>query len=283
MKDPTEGMRREWDAIARENAFYGIASWDEFADPSGVDEQRFWRSGAVLADNLLAHLGLDDARAMTAVEIGCGNGRVTHRLGERFREVWALDISPEMIARAKARWPALTNVRFVVGSGSDLQPVPSDSADVVLSFITLHHVTDPAVVLGYLGETARVLVPGGRALLHIHSVERNPLRRLARRLGGAPRRPFDAWWDRGFEPAPLRAAVPPHAGESSRVWKGCRVPLGAVRRTARAAGLEIERAEGPGTFWTFLTLRKVGQSAAAHGVGAPVSSRSSGTTSRSQS
>ena len=188
-----------------------------------------------------------------------------------------------MIARAKARWPALTNVRFVVGSGSDLQPVPSDSADVVLSFITLHHVTDPAVVLGYLGETARVLVPGGRALLHIHSVERNPLRRLARRLGGAPRRPFDAWWDRGFEPAPVRAAVPPHAVESSRVWKGCRVPMGAVRRTARAAGLEIERAEGPGTFWTFLTLRKVGQSAAAHGVGAPVSSRSSGTTSRSQS
>ncbi len=253
MHDPREQMRREWDDIARENAFYGIASWDEFADGRGIDEQRFWRSGAVLADNLLAHLGLDEAGALTAVEIGCGNGRVTHRLAERFRAVWALDISPEMIARAKARWQALDNVCFVVGSGADLEPVATVSADVVLSFITLHHVTEPAVVLSYLRETGRVLKPGGRALLHLHTIERNLLRRLTARLERRP--PFDAWWDRGFEPL-ARSAAAPRGVVSTRVWQGCRVPVGAARRAARAARLDIERAEGEGTFWTFLTLRK---------------------------
>ncbi len=253
MHDPRGQMRREWDEIARENAYYGIASWDEFADGGAVDEARFWRSGAVLADNLLDHLGLAEARALTAVEIGCGNGRMTHRLAERFGVVWALDISPEMIARAKARWPALGNVRFVVGSGADLEPVPSASADVVLSFITLHHVTDPAVVLSYLRETGRVLKPGGRALLHLHTSERNLGRRLARRL--TRRAPFEAWWDRGFEPLPRAVAAPP-AAVRSRVWQGCRVPMGAARRAARSARLDVERAEGAGTFWTFLTLRK---------------------------
>jgi len=253
MHDPKEQMRREWDEIARENAFYGIASWDEFADRSGIDEQRFWRSGAVLADNLLAHLGLDETGALTAVEIGCGNGRVTHRLAERFGEVWALDISPEMIARAKARWQALGNVRWVVGSGADLEPVPAASADVVLSFITLHHVTEPAVVLSYLRETGRVLKPGGRALLHLHTIEHNVLRRLTARLKRRP--PFEAWWDRGFEPLARPAAAPPGV-VSTRVWQGCRVPVGAARRAVRAARLDIERAEGEGTFWTFLTLRK---------------------------
>lgn len=254
MSDPKARMRNEWDDIARENAYYGIASWDEFADPSAVDEERFWRSGSVLADNLLEHLALRDARALTAVEIGCGNGRVTHRLAERFAEVWALDISPEMIARAKARWQDLGNVRFVVNSGADLQPVPSASADIVLSFITLHHVTEPAVVLSYLRDTGRVLKPGGRALLHLHTIEHNPLRRLARRLGGRP--PFVPWWDRGFEPL-ARAASAPAAVVSTRVWQGCRVPVGAARRAVRAARLEIVRAEGEGTFWTFLTLRQL--------------------------
>jgi ubiquinone/menaquinone biosynthesis C-methylase UbiE len=253
MPDPKEQMRREWDEIARENAFYGIASWDEFADRTVVDEQRFWRSGAVLADNLLAHLGLHDASALTAVEIGCGNGRVTHRLAERFAKVWALDISPEMIARAKARWQALGNVRFVVNSGADLEPVPSASADIVLSFITLHHVTEPAVVLSYLREAGRVLRSGGRALLHLHTVENNPLRRLTGRLRHRP--PFEAWWDRGFEPLE-RAAAAPASVVSTRVWQGCRVPVGDARRAVRAARLAIERAEGEGTFWTFLTLRK---------------------------
>ena len=251
--DPKQQMRAEWDAIARENAYYGIASWDEFADAGAIDEDRFWRSGAVLADNFLAHLGLGETGTMGAVEIGCGNGRVTHRLAERFREVWALDISPEMITRARERWRHLSNVRFEVGSGADLAPVPSASVDVVLSFITLHHVTDPAVVLSYVRDTGRVLRHGGLALLHLHTVETRVLRRLARRLG--PAQPFDAWWDRGFEPRSGPAAAP-RGVVNTRVWSGCRVPVGAVRRAAREAGLDVVRAEGEGTFWTFLTLRR---------------------------
>ena len=255
MDDPKDLMRREWDRIAAENAYYGIASWDEFADPASLDEDRFWQSGAVLADNLVAHLGLADAQSLAVVEIGCGNGRVTHRLAQRFREVWALDISPEMIARARERWGHLANVRFVANSGVDLAPVPAASADVVLSFIVLHHVTDPAIVLSYVRDTARVLRPGGVALLHVHSVERNWVRGLARRLRRRP--PFEAWWDRGFTPrAEDGAAAPPTAIVTSRVWAGSRVPVGALRRAARSAGLKIERAEGEGTFWTFLTLRR---------------------------
>jgi len=248
-------MRSEWDRIARENAWYGIASWDEFADASRLDEERFWRSGAVLADNLLDHLGLADPSALVAVEIGCGNGRVTHRLAERCREVWALDISPEMISRGRRRWAGLANVHWTVNGGADLEPVPGSSVDVVLSFIVLHHVIDPGVVLGYVRDTARVLRPGGLALLHVHTVEEAWVRRLARRVRPPPA--MDLWWDRGFAPRPAATPVPPPSAiVASRVWTGGRVAMGELQRTARAAGLVIERVENGGTFWTFLTLRR---------------------------
>ncbi len=252
--DPKPLMRSEWDRIAKENPYYGIAAWDEFARPGTPDEARFYESGAVLADNLVLHLGLGDTSAMSVVEIGCGMGRVTHRLAARFREVWALDISPEMIMRAKQRWGHLTNVHFEVTSGSDLAPVQSGAADVVLSFIVLHHVVDPAVVLNYLEETGRVLKVGGLALLHLHTVEGSLLRRVLRRLH--PRSPVDDWWNRGFEPHPVTAAAPPVAIVTSPVWRGCRVQMTAVRRAIRRASLELVRSEGEGTFWTLLSLRK---------------------------
>jgi SAM-dependent methyltransferase len=183
-------------------------------------------------------------------------GRVTHRLAQRFREVWAVDISPEMIARAKERWAHLTNVHFELISGSDLAPVQSGAVDLVFSFITLHHVVDPGVVVNYLAETARVLTVGGLALLHLHTVERNLVRRALRRL--RPRPPVEDWWNRGFEPRAVATAAPPATVVTSPVWRGCRVSMAEVRRALRRAGLDVVRSEGEGTFWTLLSLRKPG-------------------------
>jgi SAM-dependent methyltransferase len=89
-----------------------------------------------------------------AIDLGCGSGRWTGLLTDRYTEVRGVDVSPEQIALAEQANPAAS---FEV---SDLMDV-TGQYDVVLSVNTLHYIKDPAVL-----EHVRGLVaPGGTAVL----------------------------------------------------------------------------------------------------------------------
>jgi SAM-dependent methyltransferase len=101
------------------------------------------------------------------LEVGCGPGHLSmdlarnHGLG-----VTGLDLDPAMIERA--RWNAGRGAHtlepgpaFVLG---DVAALPFDDAsfDLVVSTLSMHHWSEPAAGLA---EIARVLRPGGRALI----------------------------------------------------------------------------------------------------------------------
>src|SRR5262249_43175138 len=87
---PTVEMRRTWDALAgAETAVY-------VGDPA---------RGAEELAGLFGRLGADP-RGGTCVEVGCGPGRMTGALAERFDRVLALDVSPAMLEPAPANVPA---------------------------------------------------------------------------------------------------------------------------------------------------------------------------------
>jgi SAM-dependent methyltransferase len=167
-------MRRTWDALAAgDTAVY-------VGDPaSGADE---------LA-GLFGRLGADP-RGGTCVEVGCGPGRMTGALAERFDDVVAVDVSPAMIEQARANVTA-QNVRFVTVSGERLDGVEDGSADVLVCYLVLQHLPSARVVRSYLDEFARVLAPDGEAFVQVPVLDgvlgrlrrtlRTPLVRLARR------------------------------------------------------------------------------------------------------
>jgi SAM-dependent methyltransferase len=250
-------MAREWDEIARQNPYYSIFAWPEFEDPGAIDEARFWRSGRVQVDNFLEHLRLGDTSGLVLLEIGCGIGRMTHRFAERFREVYAVDASREMIARAASRWGHLANVRFIAVDGEDLAVIDDASIDLVFSFLVLQHVTSPEIVLGYLRECGRVLRAGGTAFLQLRTGE-SGLRGFLRRLVGREERRPRHWFAQGLDWQPPTRATPEKTAaiREKAAWKGCRVPLGEVLRTCRRSGLEVGDVEGGGTQYTFLTAVK---------------------------
>lgn len=72
----------------------------------------------------------------------------------------AADLSPSMLRRARKRAASrgLDNVEFIETEAADL-PLPTDSADLFLSFWGLHCFDDPQAALA---ESARVLKAGGR-------------------------------------------------------------------------------------------------------------------------
>jgi SAM-dependent methyltransferase len=268
MREVLGQMRREWDLIALRNAFYGVVSWPEFEALDQVDRDKFWALGRQSVDDVLARVPLGDTRAGTMVEIGCGLGRMTHRFAERFGRVYAVDVSPEMLSRAKAQWAGLTNVEFVLGHGNDFPGVADRSVDFVFSYIVLQHVPDQEIVKDYLRETARVLKPGAIAYLQFRTdvvpmaIKESVLFRAARALthpGRAGRTLISRLRTRLFPPrvAPT-VPNPTLADEFSRFesWRGCALAPADVESFTSALGLRTEHVSGVGTQYTFYTFRR---------------------------
>lgn len=262
-------MRDQWDAIARRNAFYGVASWPEFQALDQVDREKFWATGHREVDEFLGRLPLGDTGSRSMVEIGCGLGRMTHRFAERFGRVYAVDVSPEMLAQAKAQWTALRNVEFILGQGNNLPGITDRSIDFVFSYIVLQHVPEPTVVKDYIRETARVLRPGGLAYLQlrtevpVHSTRSSLVLRAVRAATHARRvlrtaigrlcagLPLPRW--RGV------SSLCTLADEFGRFesWRGCALRVEEVEAFAIAVGLRTEQVVGVGTQYTFYTFRRV--------------------------
>jgi SAM-dependent methyltransferase len=95
------------------------------------------------------------------LNIGCGIGRVDLYIAPLVKEIWAIDVSGEMLARARERLNAHGNVRFVeVGNRDFLSFFHTQSMDLVFSYLVLQHLEKEDAVK-YMSEVARVLKPGG--------------------------------------------------------------------------------------------------------------------------
>lgn len=107
-----------------------------------------------------ALLGLLDAGLVVA-DLGCGTGQLSALVAPYVRRVIAVDSSAEMLDEARRR---LANQPAVDARLGVLEALPIDDGqvDVVMMALVLHHVPDPSRALT---ECARVLKPGGRALI----------------------------------------------------------------------------------------------------------------------
>ncbi|HET9074680.1 MAG TPA: class I SAM-dependent methyltransferase [Solirubrobacteraceae bacterium] len=128
----------------------------------------FTRGGAALAEALLARAEPALGGPPTAVlDFGCGAGRVlaplARRLGPAAR-VCGVDVDAEATA-----WAAAHLAGVDVRASGALPPLehPDASFDLVYSISVFSHL-DAAAQDAWLAELARVLAPGGRALLSVH-------------------------------------------------------------------------------------------------------------------
>ncbi len=224
-------MAAFWDERAREDAFFFVDSELDYRSP---DLERFWAGGEDVVGKMLEQVGGELRPGDRVVDIGCGLGRLTRALAARTAHVTGLDVSAEMLARARALSPQLKDVDWVQGEGITLQPIPDASVDVVFSFVVFQHIPDPRITLGYVTEMGRVLRPGGWAAFQvstdpaIHQRSQTPRRRLEARLGRAPK------------------------GQADPRWLGSAVALDDLRATAQAAGLAIDCVVHAGSQYTLV-------------------------------
>lgn len=159
--------KEKWDALSRENAKYFIYS-DE---GENLPEETFRASGKrdfkklILQDAfLMEHIA--PLQEKTALEIGCGIGRITEEFGNHFKKTYAFDISPEMIHAAKKRLDKTQNITFESTDGETL-PVPDASIDFIFSFIVFQHMPTKEMVEKNFKEIYRTLAPRGIAKIQV--------------------------------------------------------------------------------------------------------------------
>lgn len=231
-------MERYWDRRAREDPFHYVDNRQPFRSP---DTEAFWRGGEEAVDGLLGDLGVSLEGHEDVLDIGCGVGRLTRALAGRAGSVTALDVSEEMLARARAYNPGLANVRWVHGDGTTLRPLADGSFDACVSFVVFQHLPDPQLTYGYVREIGRVLRPGGWAAFQVSDdpqIHRSPA--LHRRLQGQLR----ALTGRG------------PTGQRDPSWLGSAVRIPELRRAAGEGELELERIENERTQFCLVLARR---------------------------
>ncbi|MBO1331211.1 class I SAM-dependent methyltransferase [Streptomyces sp. VRA16 Mangrove soil] len=110
--------------------------------------------------NAFAELVRDSKTAGPVADLGCGPGHVTAHLRGLGLDAFGVDLSPQMIAQARAAHPDL---RFEEGSMTALDLADGSLAGAVAWYSTVH--TPPEVLPVLFAEIHRVLAPGGRALI----------------------------------------------------------------------------------------------------------------------
>ena len=100
------------------------------------------------------------SNADRAVDLACGPGTLALRFARHVRWVCGLDMTPAILERARrsASEEGLRNLEFALGDAQAL-PFADGSLDIAVTSYALHHVPDPARVIG---EMARVVKRGGR-------------------------------------------------------------------------------------------------------------------------
>lgn len=94
-------------------------------------------------------------------DLGCGTGSLSLLLAEDAHEVDGVDLSPEMIRRARAKAGTFPGVTFRVGDAA-APDLPPASYDVVLCRHVLWALPDPPAALARWVE---LLLPQGRVML----------------------------------------------------------------------------------------------------------------------
>ena len=168
----TDAHWREWGIC---DPYRGVLFDDKY-NRVCLDQNRadFFETGHAYIDWLLQKLGVlyPELPLQTAVDFGCGVGRLSIPLAKRFHEVIGVDISPAMLNESQKNCSVsgISNVQLVL-SDDRVSEVPF-GVDLVHSYLVLQHipVKRGLVIVRHLLER---LAPGGACALHV-PVDRDP-------------------------------------------------------------------------------------------------------------
>ena len=155
-----DNLKNAWEGLAERDPLNAILT-DDSKTGGKWDVADFMATGDVEIETVMNHLtaiGRIPNCKGTALDFGCGVGRLTQALARRFASCVGVDISQQMIRQAEAL-NRYVHCRYVATSAASL-PFPDASFSFIYSNIVLQHVPRH-FAKAYLGEFVRLLGPDG--------------------------------------------------------------------------------------------------------------------------
>ncbi|HYI94697.1 MAG TPA: class I SAM-dependent methyltransferase [Bryobacteraceae bacterium] len=215
--DVTDRMRKEWNERAREDAHFYVA----FGRREQNDDEFFETAREVVSGlewELRRFPARENRRAWRALEIGCGPGRLIKPMSRHFGEIHGVDVSDEMILRARQNLRGIAHAHVHATSGADLAQFADESFHLVYSYAVFQHIPSRDVVMQYLRETQRVLRPGGLLRCQINGLDKT--------------------------------------AKTYDTWSGVRIDADEVREYALENDMQLLALEGVRTQYMWTTMRK---------------------------
>lgn len=160
----TVGFREEIARAAAESPDRFFTWFDAAADTDAAFVRGQWDFALHIAATMAPFISRPEDK--TVLEIGSGAGRLLAAAARSFRLAIGIDIHDQQGAvREELCRRGVSNATLLTGDGRTL-PVPDASIDAVYSFIVFQHLERIETLRACLAETARVLKPGGVAVLY---------------------------------------------------------------------------------------------------------------------
>jgi ubiquinone/menaquinone biosynthesis C-methylase UbiE len=168
--------KRCWEELAKLDPCWAILS-DPTKQFRGWDLGEFFHTGNEEVSKLIESVErFGYSSHDTALDFGCGVGRLTRALSKHFTTCVGVDISEEMIGKARELNGDIANCQFKVNASAELEQFEDDQFDLIYTSIVLQHVPTKAAILRYVAELVRTLKPKGLLVMQIPSAI--PFRRL---------------------------------------------------------------------------------------------------------
>lgn len=149
--------------------------WAVLSDPQkrygNWKECEFYETGNTFIEDILKKGNEFKApeNRTSALDFGCGLGRLTFALSKSFSKVVGVDVSLTMLEKAKLYGQKSQNENcfFVHNNEENLKEFANNSCDFVCTYIVLQHIPDKVVIESYIREFVRILKPGGLLFFQI--------------------------------------------------------------------------------------------------------------------
>jgi ubiquinone/menaquinone biosynthesis C-methylase UbiE len=165
-------LQESWETLAQQDPMWAIIS-DPAKKGRKWDPAAFFQSGEAAINHLFAEIAQFNfpLHRGTALDFGCGLGRLTQGICKRFAKTYGIDISPTMVAEAARYNHCGSACEYIVNDSNDLRRFDDNSFDFICSSLVLQHIWPEASKV-YLAEFMRVLRPGGLIFFQLPSTRR---------------------------------------------------------------------------------------------------------------
>jgi ubiquinone/menaquinone biosynthesis C-methylase UbiE len=184
-------LQQNWDQFGKEDPYWAIITRAEKRGNKWEDAE-FFLTGENRAAKVAKQLKRfqSNFKFHSALDFGCGAGRVTQGLANHFDQVTGIDIAPSMIKLALEK-NKRDNCQYMLNEKNDLSMFGDEQFDLVFSVITLQHM-EPKYAKNYISEFLRVLKPNGILNFQIPS-KPDRITRINHKMAGKFRSRLQNW------------------------------------------------------------------------------------------